>query len=281
VVNSARRRRRAGYCLATALALVVPATAAAQPRSREAREAEARKACAAGQVEKGIEVLAELLVELGHPNYVYNQARCYQQNGRAEEAINRFREYLRAAPKISASERQRVEGFVSELQAELARRNAARPADTHAAETSPTTEPTTTRPPPPAPPEPEKPEVKVASKPEAPPGDRGQTLRQVGYALGGVGVLGLAFGAYSSYKVRALADDTKQMNLPKGTPDPNEDAGHRYEKLQYVGYGLGAAAIVGAVVCLVLGNQDSDGASALVLPQIGPHGAGALVQVGF
>src|SRR3954470_12357718 len=101
------------------LALTAAAEAHAAPRTREQRETEARTACAAGRVEAGIEVLAQLLTEYGHPNYIYNQARCYQQNGKAEPAISRFKEYLRAASDVTADERARVERFIGELEAEV------------------------------------------------------------------------------------------------------------------------------------------------------------------
>src|SRR5436190_22849262 len=113
--------RRSRPAIAGSLALTVALLTAgiraeAAPRSREQRESEARKACAAGRVEAGIELLAELLTEYGHPNYIYNQGRCYQQNGKSEQAISRFKEYLRAARDISAEDRERVERFIKELE---------------------------------------------------------------------------------------------------------------------------------------------------------------------
>src|SRR3954469_10366673 len=131
--------------LAMLATLLAAADAQAAPRTREQRETEARTACAAGRVEAGIEILAQLLTEFGHPNYIYNQARCYQQNGKAEQAISRFREFLRAAQDISPEERGRVERFIKELESEL-------PAATPATAT-----PATEAPPPP-PPESARPE---------------------------------------------------------------------------------------------------------------------------
>src|SRR3954452_687633 len=116
------------------LALTAAADAQAAPRTREQRETEARTACAAGRVEAGIEILAQLLTEFGHPNYIYNQARCYQQNGKAEQAISRFREFLRAAQDISPEERARVERFIKELES---RPPAPPPAATPATEAAP------------------------------------------------------------------------------------------------------------------------------------------------
>jgi hypothetical protein len=275
-----------------ALAIAVPASAMAQPKpaSREQREAEARRACAAGQVEKGIDILAELLVELGHPNYVYNQARCYQQNGRAEEAINRFREYLRSAPNISAGERQRVEGFVTELETELARRRSLTNHGPQPEMTAPPPKTDTAPPVPPPPTEPEKPVAKVTESRGVPP-ESAQTLRRSALILGGVGVVGLAFGGFSSFKVHSLAQEQKDMFdaavRNKAIVDPavyqeNKEAGERYEKLQWVGYGVGAAALVGAGICYLLATGNEAGSTtALLVPDLGPGRAGGLFRVAF
>jgi hypothetical protein len=63
--------------------------------NRRSREDEAKKACAVGDVSKGIDILAELFVESNRFVFVYNQGRCHQQNGHWEKAINRFEEFLR------------------------------------------------------------------------------------------------------------------------------------------------------------------------------------------
>lgn len=88
----------------------------------EQREADAKASCASGDVDKGVGVLARLFVDTGDQTWVYNQGRCYQQNGRAEQAINRFREYLRRGTNIAAEDKKEVEGFIAELDAEIARR---------------------------------------------------------------------------------------------------------------------------------------------------------------
>ena len=104
--------------------------------SRNRRALEARRACAAGRVEQGIELLAQIIAETGDPNAVYNQARCYQGNGRAEQALTRFREYLRIAGPLPPRERQRVRRFIVELEQEVearGRRREALPAAARAA----------------------------------------------------------------------------------------------------------------------------------------------------
>jgi hypothetical protein len=68
--------------------------------SAESRVAEARKECAAGRFARGIDLLAELFVQTNEPIYVYNQGRCYEENGKLELAATRFREY---AAKVRAT----------------------------------------------------------------------------------------------------------------------------------------------------------------------------------
>jgi hypothetical protein len=86
---------------------------------------QAHKACLSGQTDKGIAILAELYATNKKANYIYNQARCYQQNDRPAEAISRFREYLRVAGKISAKEEREVRKQIAECQALLSEKEAA------------------------------------------------------------------------------------------------------------------------------------------------------------
>jgi hypothetical protein len=94
-------------------------TSQAHAANEDARErAAARKACLSGDVQKGMEILSDLFVRTENPVHIYNQGRCLEQNGRCEEAINRFREYLRKA-KISAEERSEAEKHIADCQALL------------------------------------------------------------------------------------------------------------------------------------------------------------------
>jgi hypothetical protein len=104
-----------------------PAVAQAQQGAaqEDPRELEARTACAAGDVDKGIAILARMFAETSDYTWVYNQGRCYQQNGRTEQALNRFREYLRRGQNLSAEEKSEVEGFIRELEAEQQKKGGA------------------------------------------------------------------------------------------------------------------------------------------------------------
>src|SRR5512142_3383585 len=78
-------------CLA--LVFLLWATNQARAASIESKERAAQKTCLAGDYAKGVAILAELYMRTRDANYIYNQARCFEQNGKYEEAIARFREY--------------------------------------------------------------------------------------------------------------------------------------------------------------------------------------------
>jgi len=280
------RRHRSRLATVGSLALMVflvtaGARAGAAPRSREQREAEARKACAAGRVEAGIELLAELLTEFSHPNYIYNQGRCYQQNGKAEQAISRFKEYLRASQDITPEDRERVERFIKELEAEV---QAAAPAV--AAPTPPVEAP---------PPKPAGPGAREASpvierRPPAdvsrstPPPARSTGLRTAAIVLGAVAVAGVATGVVATLQVNSLENEVETAKvLDSLRLAQQKDKARPFETLQWVGYGLGAAALAGAVACLILDLDApaSDGDSGpRVTGTIGPGGHPGLVLSG-
>lgn len=80
------------------------------------RELQAREAFAASRYSEALDLYAKLFAEKLHPTYLRNIGRCHQNMGNPEEAILSFRDYLRKAPKLSASERQEVEGFIREME---------------------------------------------------------------------------------------------------------------------------------------------------------------------
>jgi tetratricopeptide (TPR) repeat protein len=79
--------------LLSVLSVARPAHAAVP--NQTARQRAAKTACLAGDFTKGVELLAELYVDSNDPMYIFNQGRCFEQNGRYEEAVSRFREYQR------------------------------------------------------------------------------------------------------------------------------------------------------------------------------------------
>src|SRR5262245_37848372 len=99
------------------IAGAVPARAA---DSRDAREREARKACLTGDVDRGVELLVDLYGETAHPNYIFNQARCVERNGKYDQALLSYEDYLRKAKDLGTADRAEVEKSIAELRAKLA-----------------------------------------------------------------------------------------------------------------------------------------------------------------
>jgi hypothetical protein len=100
----------------TSLAL---ARGAAAAEGREAREREARKACFTGNVDRGVEILVDLYGETGHPNYIYNQARCFERNGKYDQALLSYEDYLRKARDVGTAERAEVDKAIAELRTKV------------------------------------------------------------------------------------------------------------------------------------------------------------------
>lgn len=275
--------RRSAW-LVVGIVLVLASVALAQ--AQDPREIEARKDCLTGKYEAGTALLAELFAETGNPNFVYNQARCFEQNAKPDEAIQRFREYLRIAGTLSADEKAAVDGHIAECRAMKAEQEQQRAA---------------------APVEPAVPSPVVVpqSGPWSEPGgplpaadtatsmDRtvavsaegsGAVLRRWGIVTGSIGVAAVGSGVVFSLLTRSTQ---QQVESDAGNRffDPNKDArGRLYETLQWVGYGVGAAAIAAGGIMYFFGRgvsqHDSVQPVALV-PAVGPRQGGLVLQGRF
>ena len=176
----------------TILAVVSLGLLASQPAlagSNTALDKQARKACLSGDYVKGVSILAELFVDTGDVNYLYNQGRCYEQNVRYVEAAERFREYLRKATKLAAKERSETEQHIADCEAAIAKARPPEPTPP-----SRTLEPTS---PPPRPPlTPEPPVVRATPTAPAPPWQHTAKWVATGAA---VAFLGLGVAEHVSY----------------------------------------------------------------------------------
>jgi hypothetical protein len=262
--------KRPARSTALALLLAAPVTAlriAEAAPAEDPRVAEARRACAAGHVDRGVDLLASIIADTGDPSAVYNQARCYQQNGRSEEAINRFREYLRIGSKEPPSDRRTAERFIQELEAEIKEKEKRAPVVTPVAPPAPDTLPPSSVVIEPAPP------ASLTSEPASAPTP---TLRWASYGAGAVGVLGLGFGIFNSLQVRSIE---KQLNdIPQiQSKEWNERyaEGERAQSRQWIGYGLGAASLVSAGILFWLSRPEGGPQISFTLPA-GPGGGAGL-----
>jgi hypothetical protein len=213
------RRLVAALALVPMLLAAVPAVAADQsdPRPRQALSA-----CAGGDATRGVGILAELYAETRDPGYVFNQGRCYQQNGQLDQAKQRFNEYLRVGTSEPPEDLARARRFLGEIDAELVRR---------AAEAR----------------------AKEAVSQADPLERRRGALRTTAVVLGSLAVVGIGAGAVMSYKVqsqeknveRRFAMDAVVTDGPALRRQLSD--GGRYETWQWIAYGVGVAAAAGAL----------------------------------
>ena len=109
--------------------------------------------------------------------------------------------------------------------------------------------------------------------------DRGRTLRIAGVATAAVGgasvVVGAVFGSMASSKGNSVGS--------AGMFNPDDDsAGRRDATLQWVFYGVGAAAVIGGAALYYLGwRADSADARVALFPSLQPGAAGASLRLRF
>jgi hypothetical protein len=278
---------------------------AAQAAPVSALELRARQDFAAGRYEQAIEIFAELYAKTADPIFLRNIARCYQKQNRVDEAIANFREYLTKAKKLAPGEREEVEGFIRELEASRTPLKPAEPATPPppaarmpaateappAQATAPVERPAATASEPPAASEPapaRRPRTEVAagtpsedspprtqvraSREPTPRGGGSVSVPGVVLTIAGVAAIGggVAFGLAARSAATSVASQY----------DPSRDsAGKRDATLQWVGYGVGAAALVAGVILLVRGPGEPETPPSSV--QVGMYPGGAMLSGRF
>jgi hypothetical protein len=253
-----RPRDRAAFVLVVASVIVAAASPARA--QQDPRELEAKKACLSNRPDRGIELLADLYAESNDPTYIYNQGRCYQQNGRGADALIRFREYLRKAPNLPAPERAEVERTIAELENQQRQQNEQQKKAQAA----------------PAPP----PTIVVAPAPEG--RDEKHLLRVAGIVAASVGVVGIGVGAYMGYRTQQLSNDVTNSAKKSMFSQSQYDDGQRAEILQWVGYGVGGVALVAGGVLYLVGTGRFGGEGGpVVAPVVTPNGGGASLGLSF
>jgi len=256
----------------------------AQAGNPEAKERLAQKACLSGNYQKGVEILSDLYVSTKDPVYIYNQGRCFEQNGRCEDAILRFREYLRKAKRASDEEREEAEKHIAECRALPENKPAA---DAPKVEPAPVQQPAPVSPrevspssvlqPQPAPPEP-APSAPLEAHQREPGSRPGQGLRIVGIACGVLGIGSIATAVYFYTEARSYSDKVSKQHPVNPT---DVSAGNNAETMQWVFYGIGGAALAAGTVLYVLGWRAGEGGHASVAPMVGPGVAGVSARGSF
>jgi len=246
-------------------ALAGRAEAAKKTSGRDALENSARKACIMGDYQKGSEILSDLFIETKDITYVYNQARCLEQNHRWEEALDRFLEYHRKMPGVDEKEKSEVEQHIAECKSHLQEQSTIAPPSVVPASPAPAVEPAA-------------PVVAQAVVPVS-TAERtgGAGLRISGIAVGVVGIAAIATGVVLATKTRALSDElNKTYNRDKAATRDS------YETWGWVSYGVGAAALVTGTALYIWGwraeSPEPEAAALSVLPILGPGTGGVLLR---
>lgn len=268
---SRSRRKTASLCLWAIAAAAVSLPGQAGAAQLQAQERAAKKACMTGDPATGVAILADLFMDTGDPTFIYNQGRCYEQNNRCEDAIARFREYVRKATNASAAERNDVDKHIADCQALLAQSPTLAPGATAAVAPVPSPPVLTTLPGPPN-------QAVAASAPPA--RNVGRGLRIAGITTGAVGLASIGTGIY--FYTRAVSYSNKVAKQPARNPS-DESAGRTAETMQWVFYSIGGAAVATGVVLYVLGQPSAQAAGpvATIAPLVGPGVAGLSAQGAF
>jgi hypothetical protein len=196
------------------IALLVAAAPQAWAKNKiDGLERVAKKACAAGDFRKGIDILADLYVRTEDPTFIFDQGRCYEQNHQWKSAIDRFREFQRKTegkPEEQADAEKHMAECKRYLDEEAASVASSSPPPPPAKEAPPVTAPPVAVAPPPA-----VAEVRTPAPVESQPGS---ALRQTGVVLGSVGLATLVGALLLNLKANSLADkanrDPTQLRNP-------------------------------------------------------------------
>jgi hypothetical protein len=111
------RQRLAVIVIIAAAGIAPAAPEVAQARAGSPKEMAARKAFAAGDWDKALDLYSDLYAETLHPVYLRNIGRIHQKKRDPARAIDAFQDYLAKSKTVSPEERQEVEGYIKEMEA--------------------------------------------------------------------------------------------------------------------------------------------------------------------
>jgi tetratricopeptide (TPR) repeat protein len=235
------------------------------------------------------------------PALLYNLAQSHRLAGNTEQALHFYRTYLRRVPK--AANRSEIEERILALEKLLDVKKGTQippnqtipPAVGGTPPTAVETPPPLTTPPPPATPPPAPigmqppPPMTTAPPPgPAPAGEPGARKKTLGLIVGGVGVVGVGLAVYFGQGAKSAADEITKAGNNGGLYTPHlrdvDDRGRKYQTLEFVSLGLGAAALAGGILLYLNGSNASEAArpgGVALSPALSPNAAGATMRVTF
>jgi hypothetical protein len=275
------------------LASIHLAVPSAQAASEASLERAAKKACLAGDATKGVAILAELYVRTEDPIFIFNQGRCFEQNGKYEEAILRFREYLVKKQDAGEASDPAAEKHIANCQALLdSQRQKDRPVPSPALP-APSPAPAVLVPavsPPPVAASSEmvastggmpgsvQPDLTQSRTERSPPSSPGAGLRIAGVAVAAVGVAGIVTGVVLNLKANSLATE---IETDRPYLLSRESTRQDYVTWMWISYGVGAACLAGGAALYGLGYWKGKNDRLSFLPSAGPGWMGAHLQGAF
>jgi hypothetical protein len=223
------------------LVLVTPALAADRPSQRSR---DARKACLTGDYHKGIEILADLFIETKDPIHLFNQGRCLEQSHQWQDAIDRFREYLRKSPSLSSEDAADTNKHIADCEGFLEKeKGTASPPPIQPQPTVTTGAPV----PPPRPDAAERPAIASRAEPTT---TSGSGLRTAGWIVAATGVAAVATGVALNVKANSVADELWQKQ------SQSKQSQHDTLKTwSWVSYAAGAAFVATGATLYLLGRR--------------------------
>lgn len=281
--SSVRWRARGLWSLVIFIAASLFATASTNAASRHVKERAARKACLSGDYVKGVSILSDLFVDTKDPTYIFNQARCFQQNRRYEDAVARFQEFLRTGPDLDPSDKAAAEKHIADCQ-DLIAKQTAQPVQpvglTSAVQQSLVQQPPPSFTPQVAPATILAPAPAIAQTSPQPDATSGSGFRTAGIATASVGAAALVTGILLNLHVNSMASD---MKITGGYSDSKESQRKNYETAGWISYGVGAACVATGAILYYLGLRSSSHRSPALslLPVLTPNQAGAAVGGSF
>jgi hypothetical protein len=291
-------------CVAFLAGLHLAAPSATAAASEASRERAAKKACLAGEVAKGVAILADLYVKTEDPVFIFNQARCFEQNGRYQDAIIRFREFLQKHQDAGHASDPGAEKHIAKCQALLdSQRQQEKPAPSTApaptaapssgpAEPAPSTPapaaaaapaaaspvPAAAGPAPSAAPGPAAATVVASPEPAQQARPEGAGLRTAGIAVAAVGLAGIVTGVVLNVKANGIASE---LETERPYQRSREDTRGSYETWGWVGYGVGGACLAGGAILYYLGYSRGRSSQVALVPSAQAGGFGATLQGAF
>ncbi len=245
--------------------LAVGRVARAEDAGQDSRVGEAKAACVAGDVQKGVRLLAELYMASGDSIWIFNQGRCYHQNAQPALALSRFKEFLRKSQGALDEDITDAKKYIAEIEADQQREQPA----SGAASTATAPVPGTSA--------------------QAIPREPRRGLRNTGLGVGIFGGAALVTGAVFTLLVKQTASDvenqTKNDVVAASAVSGKLADGRRYETLQWISYGVGAAAVAAGGVLYWMGSTSTahkpQATSTYAFPVFMANGAGAGLNMAF